>query len=169
MGYRDDFDSVGREAAWTVGRAFRWLLLPLLLAGLTLGLVGQACGWFGEAAVVAREEFGPRALLEKYGWFKDAAATLDKKRADLGIYDRRFSEMAADYGGKPRSEWAREDREAANVLRAEADGVRLSYNRLAAEYNAAHAKFHWRFADVGMLPQGATVPIPREFAPYETK
>jgi hypothetical protein len=35
-----------------------------------------AVGWFGEAATVAREELGPRALLKKYAWFKDAAASI---------------------------------------------------------------------------------------------
>lgn len=119
-----------------------------------------------QAAAVAFEEFGPRALLQKYEWFKDAAAALDKKRADVGVYDSRVAAMRESYGTAPRRDWAREDREQLSIWQSEVAGIKASYNQLAAEYNAQMAKFNWRFAEVGMLPPGATVPLPREFKPY---
>jgi hypothetical protein len=45
-------------------------------------------------------------------------------------------------------------------------GIKASYRTLAAEYNAAMAKFNYRFANAGDLPEGATEPLPREFATY---
>jgi len=70
------------------------------------------------------------------------------------------------YGSAARKEWAREDREQFNVWSSEVAGVKASYNSLAAEYNAQMAKMNWRFTNVGMLPQGATQPLPREYKPY---
>src|SRR5512133_1380873 len=40
--------------------------VALLVFGVALSIVGHVLGFFGESATVAREEFGPRAMLEKY-------------------------------------------------------------------------------------------------------
>ena len=127
---------------------------------------GYVLGWFGETAQVAKEEFGPRASLDKYGWFKDAAAQLDKKQADIAVYDRRLTTLAGAYAETPRQNWARDDREQHSVWASVLAGIKASYNSLAAEYNANMAKFNWRFAEQGRLPAGAVVALPREFKPY---
>lgn len=144
------------------------VVIGMFALSVFIGVVGYGIGWFGEAATVVREEFGPRAILEKYEWFKDAAAQLDKKRADIKVYDARINNLNESYGEQPRRSWAREDREQYNVWMSEVAGVKASYNTLAAEYNAQMVKFNWRFTDVGDLPQGATEPLPREFKPYVT-
>jgi hypothetical protein len=118
------------------------------------------------AATVVKDETDPAVLQARYSWFKDAAAQLDKKVADIEVYEKRASVMKDSYEGAPRSQWAREDREQSNVWEQEVAGVKASYNTLAAEYNAAMAKWNWRFCNVGTLPPGATEPLPREFKPY---
>jgi hypothetical protein len=141
------------------------LLIFLLLSG-GCGILGATMGWFGEATQVAQEEFGPRAMLQKYEWFKDCAAQLDKKVADISVYQGRIVNMQADYEGVHRKDWPRTDKEQMNLWRTELAGVRASYNMLAAEYNAQMAKFNWSFANAGQLPKGASVPLPREYKPY---
>lgn len=143
------------------------LLLMACVAGcVVLGVFSTTAGVAHEAATVVREEFGPRALLQKYEWFKDASAALDKKLADVKVYQGRQSAMLASYDGAARKTWAREDREQLSIWMSEAAGIKASYNQLAAEYNAKMAKFNWRFTNVGGLPQGATQPLPREYKPY---
>ena len=136
---------------------------------MAMGVVGLG-GCFGsclsEATQVAQEEFGPRAMLRKYEWFKDAAAQLDKKQADIQVYRSRIQNMKEDYEGVKRRNWPRSDREQFNLWRTEVAGVIASYNGLAAEYNSQMAKFNWRFTNRGELPDGATEPLPREFKPY---
>jgi hypothetical protein len=144
------------------------------IAGLAVicalvGGIGYVFGWFGEAAKVAQDEFGPEAMLKKYEWFKDASAQLDKKRADITVYESRMTAMADGYKNLPRQNWPREDREQYNVWSSEVAGVKASYNQLAAEYNSQMAKFNWRFANAGELPKGADTPLPREYAPYVTQ
>lgn len=134
--------------------------------GVVLSILGYAFGWFGEAAQVAKTEFGPQAMLEKYSWFKDAAAQLDKKQADIGVYESRITNLTASYKDVPRQKWPRTDLEQMNVWMSEVSGVKASYNSLAADYNAQMAKFNWRFANVGQLPAGADKPLPREYKPY---
>lgn len=148
-----------------------WIMLKIIvlifvLSGVVGGL-GYVFGWFGEAATMAQEEFGPKAMLQKYEWFKDAAAQLEKKKADILVYEARTKSMEQTYAKLSREKWPREDREQYNVWQSEVAGVKASYNQLAAEYNAQMAKFNWRFANAGTLPQGAEVPFPREFKPYE--
>ena len=138
----------------------------LLIFGLIISITGYTLGWFGEAAAVAREEFGPRGALGKYEWFKDAAAGLEKKQADIAVYEGRMTAMNETYKSLERHKWPREDREQFNVWSSEVAGVKASYNSLAAEYNAQMVKFNWRFANVGDLPSGADKPLPREFKPY---
>lgn len=133
---------------------------------IALPLIGFVCNWFGRAATVAAEELDPRTLLTRYEWFKDASAQLDRKRADIAVYEQRIAALEIEYGDEPRSKWAREDREQFNVWHGELAGVTASYNGLAAEYNANMAKENYRFTNKGNLPQGATEVLPREARPY---
>ena len=136
---------------------------------VVIGCIGYPLGWFSETAQVAQEQFGPRAALEKYEWFKDAAAQLDKKRADISVYEGRVKEMEKTYANLERQKWPRDDREQMSLWSSEVAGVKASYNSLAADYNAQMAKFNWRFANAGDLPKGATEPLPREFKAYVTE
>lgn len=141
----------------------------ILIFSVAISVVGYGLGWFSEAAQVAQEEFGPRAALQKYEWFKDAASQLDKKRADIKVYQSRIKGIKEDYADITRRDWPRSDREQFNLWRTEVTGVIASYNGLAAEYNSQMVKFNWRFANRGELPKGATEPLPREFKPYITE
>ena len=144
-------------------------LLGLLVVVVLVWAVGSTLGWFQEAAEVSREEFGPRALLQKYEWFKDASAQLDKKQADIRVYEARLDALEQAYVGVQRADWDRVDKQQSNQWRAELAGVIASYNGLTAEYNAEMSKFNWRFANVGELPRGAAQALPREYRPYREK
>lgn len=111
----------------------------------------------------------PSEMLRKYEWFKDASAQLDKKLADIQVYQGRFKQLKTDYGTTPRQQWSREDREQYNIWLSEVSGIQASYNGLCAEYNSAMAKFNYRFCNVGDLPQGQTQPLQREYKPYVTQ
>ena len=144
-------------------------VLVLISLLFSIVLLGHMLGWFGEAAQVAQEQFGPRAMLKKYETFKDQAAALDAKRANIEASKARMKNMEQTYAGVPRTHWARPDLEQYNLWSTEVAGMLASYNDLAAQYNAEMAKVNWRFANAGDLPAGATVPLPREFKPYESQ
>src|SRR5262249_13571518 len=139
-----------RSAGWLL---FKWLLI-LMVACVALGIFGRAVGWFGRVATVASEEFDPRVMLNRYMWFKDAAAQLDKLDADIRVYDARGKALADQYDGVPRAQWPRDDRQEASLISAEVAGVKAGYNSLAAEYNANMAKLNFAFTNAGSLPQG---------------
>lgn len=140
------------------------LVVFIAITGIsTCAYLGQ---WGTETAQVVHQEFSPQAALTKYEWFKDAAAALDAKQANIRTYQQKFQNLKEDYHGEPRSKWSRDDREQYNLWQSEVSGVIASYNDLAADYNAQMAKFNWRFANRGELPQGASEPLPREFKPY---
>jgi hypothetical protein len=122
-------------------------------------------GWCGETASVAQKELGASALLKKYEWFKNASAGLDEKVATVQVYEARNKSMRADYG-KDVGKWPRDVREQNAIWQSELAGVKASYNMLAAEYNANMAKINWAFTNVGTLPAGAEIPLPREYKPY---
>jgi hypothetical protein len=139
---------------------FGMKVVALLVVGAVgISILGSTLGWFSEAATVARQEFGPRELLRKYELFKDYHAQLEKKQADISVFEAR---IAATSG---TDRFAQQNKFQAQ---SELAGVIASYNTLAAQYNAGMAKFNYRFANVGMLPQGATEPLPREYAPYQS-
>lgn len=128
--------------------------------------VSYAFSWCGSAANTVQKEVGSDAMLQKYMWLKEAHAQLDKKQADVKVYQTRLKSMDDMYKDVPRAKWAREDREQYNVWSSEVAGIKASYNDLAAQYNAKMAEMNWRFTNVGELPQGATETLPREYAPY---
>ena len=136
-----------------------------LFLGLTA--LNFTCGAVNNAAAVAQKELYPEVLLNKYEWFKNAAAELDKKQADISIYTKKIEGMRAEYAGTKRTAWDRTDKETINQWEQELAGIRSSYNGLAAEYNSQMSKINWAFCNVGKLPPGATNPLPREYKPYE--
>lgn len=158
---------MAREDSFTMRT--KVIVVISVLCLVFVSVAGYVLDWFVEAGAVQQEQFGPRAALKKYEWFKDAAAQLEKKRADITVYEGRLTAMNESYKDLPRQKWPREDREQYNVWASEIAGVKASYNELAAEYNAQMAKANWRFANVGELPEGADTPLPREFKSYETR
>lgn len=131
-----------------VGSGPSWTIILIVALLLVMSVIGRGCSVLNEAANVAQSELGPAALLKKYTWFKDAAASLDAKRADIAVYES----MASKHGNSELAD-------------SEVAGMKASYNRLAAEYNAAMSKINYRFCNVGDLPPGAE-PLPREFRNY---
>ncbi len=153
------------EGAMTT--ATKCSLLALLLL-LLLCLINASCSWSTRALEVANKELDPENLLKRYEWFKDASAHLDKKQADIQVFEAQIKDLEGQYEGEKRKQWAREDRDQYNLLRSQLAGVKASFNQLAAEYNAAMAKINYRFTNVGDLPAGSNKPLPREYKPYET-
>lgn len=131
-----------------------------ILLLIVLSLVSRACTWTSGALDTAQQEISAKELLRKYQWFKDASAQLDKKIADVKVYDRRVRAIE----GKKNA--TRTDQEQMYIWMSEVAGVKASYNGLAAEYNAQMSKINWAFTNVGQLPAGATTPLPREYKPY---
>lgn len=143
-----------------------WFIAVVLAVIATLGAGHFVFGWFSNASDTAMQQYSASAMLNKYEWFKDASAQLDAKQANIEVYKNRQRGLEQSYGNKPRSQWAREDRDQYNLQSDEIAGTVASYNQLAAEYNAQMAKFNWRFANAGALPAGADRPLPREYRPY---
>ncbi len=157
----------GREAL----RGTPWGKIAFGVVGacVMLIVVSRSLSLFSEVGAVAQAEIGPAALLAKYTWLKDAHAQLDKKGADIAVYKASLASMASAYEGKPRTVWAREDRDAYNQRATEVAGTVATFNDLAAQYNAKMSEVQWAFTNVGSLPKGAETPLPREYAPYKTE
>lgn len=145
--------------------------ITLLMAAVValVSVLGYGMSWFGEAGQVTKDEFGPKALLRKYEWFKNTAAALQSRQASIQVYEGRLKRLSEAYAGKDRGQWPREDREQANLWEQEVSGLISSFNLLAAEYNSNMSKEHYRFCNAGDLPAGATQPLNREFQQYLTK
>jgi hypothetical protein len=144
-------------------------IVGLTICAVSLIALGHAIGLFGEAAQTTREQVGPKAILKKYEWFKDAAAMLDKKTADIKVYESRITNMKEGNGNKNVGEWSRGAQEQYYIWLSEVAGIKASYNGLAAEYNSNMSKVNYAFCNTGQLPEGSTSPLPREFKPYIDK
>jgi hypothetical protein len=127
----------------------RGFVLPGLVGFGLLGLTSCSLvgSWFAESDKVAQEEFGPRATLKKYEWFKDAYHHLQGKKGDIALYEATIAEYERVRLEEP-SKWNKANQEDYNQLKAELRGVKASYNDLAAEYNSHMSKFNHQFANV---------------------
>ena len=133
---------------------------------IAFGAIGLVCQCASETSQVAHQEFNAKTLLDKYTWFKDVSAGLDQKIANIKVYNSRLKSMKERYSGMKSNEWSRTDSEQYNIWVSEQAGIVASYNNLASEYNSQMSKFNWSFCNIGTLPKGATVPLPREYKPY---
>ena len=139
------------------------LLIVLKIAGTMWAF---STNMVADGVNTAYKEFKPSELLRKYEWFKDVSAQLDKKRANINVYNTRIVSLKTDYEGAKRSDWDRTDKETMSLWNQELAGVKASYNGLAAEYNSQMSKLNWRFTNVGDLPAGQTAVLPREHRTY---
>lgn len=155
-----NYEKQAEKGPWGLFKVCVVAILFLTGLGIVIGVINRSCSVADEAAGVAQKEFGAKALLTKYEWFKEASAQLDAKLATLKIY--QASVAKAEKNAKDRT-----DKERLAVRESEFLGIKASYNLLAAEYNARMAEFNWKFTNRGDLPAGATVILPREFKPYE--
>ena len=53
-------------------------------------------GFVGEVAQVVREEVSPRAVQEKYEWFKRSKAAMDAKLASIEVYKSQVEAVSTD-------------------------------------------------------------------------
>ncbi len=150
---------------WQILGVVTLFLLAVLVFSLVWGSCNTAIKMVDNGQKVIYDQFKPEELLRKYEWFKDASAQLDAKVATLHMYENREKSLKDSYGND-RSKWSRTDQEQSNLWQSEYLGVKASYNDLCSQYNAAMAKFNYRFCNAGGLPQGTTEPLPREYKPY---
>lgn len=131
-------------------------LVKLLLVFM-LFFVVSSCK---DATKTAYEEFKPSTLLKKYEYFKDMSAAIDKKRADIEMYQSEVESYKVQTS---------DDRFYLEQRKSELFGIIAMHNQLCAEYNSAMSKFNYRFTNQGSLPEGATTVLPREYKPYINK
>lgn len=143
------------------------LFLPIFIAIVAIAVTG--CRYAQDASDTAYNEFKASSLLDKYTHFKDMYASLDAKRATIKSLQGKLNDLKDQYKGVPRNQWSREDIQTINQWNTEIDGLKASYNNLAADYNADMAKFNVNFTNAGDLPKGASDPLPRNVAPYMEK
>ena len=144
--WRDDYRKHAapaiKDGTWTV-RKLLFAFIPLIVL---IGAFSYGCSWFGEAASVAREEFGPRAALKKYEWFVDQAKAIDAKVQDLANYKRITDGIRADHDKEREAGRSipRDERQALRLREETQFGLIAVYNEMVAEYNAASRKFNWK-------------------------
>lgn len=118
----------------------------------------NTCTYFAsDANQVVRQEFAPTQLLKKYEEFKDISAAIDKKRADIEMYQAEIKTL-------PNAD--KDDKYYLQQRKSELLGIIAMHNQLCAEYNSAMSKFNYRFTNVGDLPASNLEPLPREIKPY---
>lgn len=111
-------------------------------------------------ADTAYKEYSPSALLKKYEQFKDLSAAIDKKRADIQVYETNLNnQVIIDANSRFYYE----------QTKAELMGLISSHNGLCGQYNSMMSKFNYRFTNKGDLPSSNLEPLPREIRPYITE
>lgn len=137
----------------TTTRVFAYFLLVMF--ALTMFSLVSNC--VDDAAKTTQKEFSASALLAKYEMFKDLSASIDKKRADIEMYQSEINSLSKE---------TEEDKLYLNQKKSELIGIISIHNQLCAEYNSAMSKFNYRFTNAGDLPETNLEPLPREIKPY---
>lgn len=138
-------------------RSFVTIFAVIFLFSIIVLPFGFACGWFKNAAETAKKEFYPSALLKKYEGFKDLAAGIDRKRADIEVYREELLNIdKSDKDGRFYYE----------QRKSELLGIISIHNELCQRYNSDMSKFNYRFTNRGDMPESNAEPLPREYKPY---
>lgn len=142
-----DYERAAEKGPFSI--FWRIFLIVLAITAVVM-IAGYFIGWFTEGAQVAKEEFGPRAALEKYEWFIDQENRIQKMDQDIAVFEDRYEAIEREYvdlHGKDKTIWSplvqaqysHERRTARDDLVA----VVSQRNNLTQEYNAQSEKFNW--------------------------
>lgn len=149
MESKNGWDRAGDRIEQGPWPAFKVVLTWIVAVSVVTGLVGIPLGWWEETKKVAKEEFGPRAALDKYSWFIDQANRIEKMDQDLKIFETRVAGIEKQYEayGKDKSKWlphiTMQYNQAAQQSRDDLAALASQRNNLVREYNAASEKFNW--------------------------
>lgn len=147
--YRQTVRDVSTDARWTVGHVFTRVILPIIALVVVLSIIGGILGWFGEAADVAREEFGPSAMRDKYQWFVQQAHSIESMDSTISVFESRVKGVDRQYSGygEDMSKWPPhiqvQYNNARQQTRDDLVAVVTQRNGLVREYNAASNDFFW--------------------------
>ncbi len=126
-------------------------LFMFILLGFT------RCTMCSDGVKTIEEQYKPSALLKKYEYFKDLSGGIDKKDADIQMYQSEISSMTVT---------DKDDKFYLQQRKSELMGIISIRNQMCAEYNIAMSKFNYSFCNKGTLPQTNLEPLPREYKPY---
>ena len=129
----------------------------LMTLATVLVVMLSGCRYQRDAEDTVFNEFKASSLLKKYEYFKDLSAGIDKKRAEIDMYQSEIAGMQS---------LDKDDKFYLQQRKSELLGLISIHNSLCADYNSAMSKFNYRFTNVGDLPEGAVDPLPREVKPY---
>lgn len=150
-------------------RRATWKAVVIIVPILAIILVGSfALGFFTEGLSVAQEELGPRAINQKYEWFKRAASQIRANSQNVDVLVARNESFVSNLP-EDREKWYRTDRETMAQYQSESSGTVLMYNRLVGEYNAEMSMWHTRFTNFGKMPAGWEDITPDKFPEYRIK
>ena len=130
----------------------------IIIIGVNFGYICYSLGRFTEASEVIQEEFNSRDTLDTYNWFKDAAAVIKQKKADIEVYNQQITSMVIEYEGIKKTEWDETDKSQFNQWQIELKYLKVTYNTLIIEYNLQSLKFNW---------EGFKNDIPKTFEKYK--
>lgn len=143
----EQYPQAAERGPWPIFWKVIFLVVPM---AIILSTIGYVLGWFGEAATVVQDEFGPKAALQKYEWFIEQANRIEKMDKDIVMFEGRVQGVDEQYKtyGEDRSKWPphiqvqfnRERQQSREDLLA----VASQRNNLVREYNAASEKFNWK-------------------------
>jgi len=161
-----EYEQAAEYGPWRIIVKVGSLMVGIMVLFL---LVGYSLGWFGEAAKVAKEEFGPTAALQKYEWFIEQANRIEKMDKDVSMFELRLAKIEDQYEayGSDKSKWPPDIRVQYNREyqqgREDLLAVASQRNNLVRDYNAASEKFNWK-------PFETKAGKPKErFHDYETR
>ncbi len=117
------------------------IVFLVIVAAIVFVIGVYVLDWFGEATDVAKEEFGPRAALKKYEWFKNKSNSLSAAEKTIRITDGALTDFKESAG--PRDKWTFEDKDEYSRLSTDLRGQKAHFEQLKAEYRAACEKVNW--------------------------
>ncbi|KKT41612.1 MAG: hypothetical protein UW88_C0008G0002 [Candidatus Collierbacteria bacterium GW2011_GWD2_45_10] len=118
---------------------------------LALGVLGSVLGWWiDEAGDVVKEEFGPKAALEKYEWFVYQANAIAKADSDIALFEQRLVDIETQYTstyGEDKTKWMPSTQAQYNhemqIARDDLMAIVSNRNGLVKDYNTESQKFNW--------------------------
>lgn len=135
-------------------KLFGWLVLIFF----AITGIGFCQHMTKDAVKTVEDQFSPSVMLKKYEYFKDLSSAIDKKRADIEMYQAEIKSL-----GIPKD---KDDKFYVQQRKSELLGIIAMHNQLCSDYNSAMAKFNYRFCNKGDLPQTNLDVLPREYKPY---
>ncbi len=134
MSYREDSNQILKEARWTLGKIFIYIILPIITLCIIGGIITFSLGILSQPGKIIQKTVDADNILYNYEYFKQTYRDVLATDSKIISAQQDLDNFKLDAGERDR--WTFEDKNESSRLTSVLTGLKNYRQDVVAQYNA---------------------------------